>query len=406
MSKNIPTVCIFGVMGIELQSAGGVPDYETRKLDCRCYLTDDNIEAILVENRPDVLVSFGDVNEFSNLNKLPYYMRKKWIHFDSTNDLEKIGDQVFNVFINHCLDKKDVTKPKMVSIFTCTYNTREEDLSRAYKSIQEQSYVDWEWVVFDDSNDNGKTFDMLEQVASKDVRVRVHKQHRHSGIIGEVKYNAAMLCNGDILIEMDHDDELTENALMDVVKGFDRFPEVGFVYTDFVELGDQGQSLTYNPGWGFGYGSYRKEMYKGKEYDVVNSPNINPKTIRHIVASPNHIRAWRTGLYHMMGGHNRKIHVADDYEMMVRTFLISRMVHVSKLCYIQHHRSDGSNTQRVRNAEIQRMVRYISRKYDSMIHKKFESYGIDDYVWNKNGEYSDLNVPNPEKEQYCNFILE
>ena len=405
MSKNIPTVCIFGVMGIELQSAGGVPDYETRKLDCRCYLTDDNIESILINDRPDVLVSFGDVNDYKNLYKLPHHMRKKWIHVEGTNDLEDAGKQVFSTFINYCMSKKTDKDPKMVSIFTCTHNTGNLEINRAYKSIQDQNYGEWEWVIFDDSDDNN-IFDMLKEIASGDIRVSVYKAHRHSGVIGEVKNNAAMMCRGDILVEMDHDDALTENALGDVVGAFNRFPEAGFVYTYFVEIGENGQSLTYNPGWGFGYGSYRKEVYNGKELDVVNSPNINPKTIRHIVASPNHIRAWRTGFYHMIGGHNKKIHVADDYELMVRTFLTTRMVKVPKLCYIQHHKGDGSNTQRIRNAEIQRMVRYISNKYDKMIHQRFVSYGIDDFVWDEKAEASNLNVPNPEKEQYCNFILD
>ena len=55
MSKDLPTVCIFGVLDVKLQSPGPVPKYETRDMDCRCYLTDDGLEDILAKDRPDVI---------------------------------------------------------------------------------------------------------------------------------------------------------------------------------------------------------------------------------------------------------------------------------------------------------------------------------------------------------------
>ena len=222
-----------------------------------------------------------------------------------------------------------------------------------------QTYKDWEWVIMDDSEDD-KTFNELREFAEKDSRISVYKMHRHSGCIGEVKRNACMLSKGEILVELDHDDELTDNALMDVVNAFAEFPDAGFVYTDFAECLETGEPVQYGDGWGFGYGSYRREFYKNREYLVVNAPNINPKNIRHIVSAPNHIRAWRASLYREIGGHNHLIHVADDYELMVRTFLSTRMVRVPKMCYIQYRNIDG-NTHSDRNKEIQRLVRSFSQ---------------------------------------------
>ena len=40
------------------------------------------------------------------------------------------------------------------------------------------------------------------------------------------------------------------------------------------------------------------------------------------------------------------MHVADDYEILIRTFLHTRMVHIQRFGYIQYIQRDGGNTQR------------------------------------------------------------
>jgi len=293
-----------------------------------------------------------------------------------------------------------------VTVFTPAYKTGEK-IRRPFESLRAQTYPDWEWVIVDDSDDDGETFDMLRELAAKDHRVRVYKPGEHSGVIGHVKRSACMLGRGKYLVELDHDDELTPNALRWIVEAFESDEEIGFVYTDFAEEFEDGSPAIYGENWGFGYGSYRKETHGGQEYMVVNAPNINPKTIRHIVAAPNHTRCWRRSTYLEMGGHGDTIHVADDYEIMVRTFLCTRMCRVPHMCYIQYRNFDTGNTHRERNKEIQRLVRYFSQHYDKAIHDRFVELGVDDFVW-KDGELSfgRLNaVPNPETEPHCTITM-
>jgi hypothetical protein len=164
----------------------------------------------------------------------------------------------------------------------------------------------------------------------------------------------------------------------------------------------------YGDGWGFGYGSYRDETYNGLKYKVVNAPHINSKTIRHIVAAPNHIRAWRASTYREIGGHANEIHVADDYELMVRTFLHTRMARINYFLYVQYRNSEG-NTHRVRNQEIQRLVRYFSQWYDKRIHERFVQLGVDDSIYDekRGNTFWKLNmVKNPEVESHCTIIAE
>ena len=160
--------------------------------------------------------------------------------------------------------------------------------------------------------------------------------------------------------------------------------------------------MTYGPGWGMGYGKYRQEERGGVTYQVSESANINPKTVRHIVAMPNHLRTWRKSVYDEVGGHSEFMHVVDDYELMVRTFLETRMAHVPALCYIQYRNAVG-NTTFTRNKEIQRLVRYVSSWYDTAIHERFVELGVGDFVWCE-GQYTFWNlqkVPNPPVEPHC-----
>ena len=98
--------------------------------------------------------------------------------------------------------------------------------------------TNWEWIIVDDSDDDGKTFKLLTGLAKKDHRIQVFKPWEHSGVIGKVKNWACSLGKGQILVELDHDDELTDYALDYVVKGFEQFPEAGFLYTDCAEISE------------------------------------------------------------------------------------------------------------------------------------------------------------------------
>lgn len=107
----------------------------------------------------------------------------------------------------------------------------------------------------------------------------------------------------------------------------------------------------------------------------MSAPPINSITIRHIVSAPNHVRAWRADVYRSLNGHNPKWTIADDYDLCVRTFLETRMVHIPKLLYKQHI---GAHTaQRQQNELIQRNVAEIALFYDKNITARCEELGLD-----------------------------
>jgi glycosyltransferase involved in cell wall biosynthesis len=255
-----------------------------------------------------------------------------------------------------------------------------------------------------DSSDGGKTLKIAQKIAEMDPRVRVYDFNPKSGgIVGESKYRAASLCSGVYLLEFDHDDYLLPEALNLTVQAFKNFPDCKFVYSDCAEIDQNHNSLTYGNDFAFGYGSYREEEWNGRVYKAVNTQNINPKTIRHIVGVPNHIRAWDRFFYHSIGGHNRHLSIADDYELVVRSFLKTKFVRIPKMLYLQFFHN--SNTQNDSRADIQRRVRVISWHYNEQIKKRFEELGVVDWAYEHNPQ-SPLSAPSRfgSEENAVNYI--
>ena len=401
MVVKLPIVCIFGAENVALHSAQDVPEAEATELECYSYWNDRDFDAILIRHNPHVIISIGREGDYPNLLAAPFEIRRRWLHYPDLSDIAKIGSDAFYCYLAVCIDRRP--EQPLVSVFTPTYCTGSR-FARTFKSVINQTYNNWEWVIWDDSDDNGRTHQMLIRFAETDHRLRVIRGERHSGIIGEVKYNACMASRGELLVELDHDDELTPNALSYIVAAARLHPRCGFFYSDFAEVSPNRGPLRYPEGWGHGFGSYREEEFRGVTLLVVNAPNINAKTIRGLVAAPNHVRCWRRNTYLQVGGHNRHLHVADDMELLIRTFLISKMVRVPILCYLQYH--EGENTQRIRNRDIQRHVRYLRWKYDRRIHDRFLELGVDDWVWSELGQYSDLGRDNPQVEPSASIVAE
>lgn len=255
----------------------------------------------------------------------------------------------------------------MISVVTPTYHTDPDVLARTWASLKNQSYSDWDWVIYDDSQNDLVWRQIYGFMSDERFRITAYRGDSHLGSIGAVKNKAFMLATGNILVELDHDDELTPDCLQyvaDVFAGGARF-----AYSDWCELFADGTSGRYPDGWAFGYGDH----YWDDEHQVwaMKAPPINNVTIRHIVSAPNHLRAWDAGLYRSLNGHDPSLPVADDYDLVVRTFLQTEMVYIPKMLYKQH--IGPLTAQRVNKDKIQQYVAEIAMRYDEKISAKFSS---------------------------------
>lgn len=400
----LPRVLIIGDKNKSDLRSQKFASYEDDRLKVLHIEDDFNISKVLSDFRPDGIISVGDRwEDYKELSNYPIDFRRKWLHVKSTDE-PILGEAIFNA-MNQAMLEPFYENNQLISVFTPTYNTGQK-LYRTFESMKSQTYVNWEWVIVDDSNDQGKTLNICKEISSLDSRIKVYDiRPKSNGIVGESKYRAASLCCGRILVELDHDDVLLPEALRYTSEAFQKYPDAKFVYSDCAEIDENHNSLTYGDNFAFGYGSYRDEYYNGKLYKAVNTQNINPKTIRHIVGVPNHLRAWDRFFYHSIGGHNRNLSIADDYELLVRTFLKTKFVRIPKMLYLQFFHN--SNTQNTSRADIQRRVRAISSYYNEQIKQRFEELGVQDWAYEENPKWPTNSESRfGDKEGSVNYIFD
>jgi len=385
-TAKIPKILYIGKTKPELKSIKYL-SYEADELDVK-YLEDDSeVINIVTSFNPDAIITNGESwQEFPNLASLPLQFRKKWFNSKST---ENIGDAAYSVAMNSILSPSNLEDDQMISFFTPIYNTGEK-LWNTYRSVRDQTYSNWEWVLVNDSTDGGKTLKIAEEIALVDPRVKVYDfREKSGGCIGESKYRCCSLAKGYILAELDHDDLLVKTCAEDLHNAAQAHPECGMFYGDTAEVNEQWENHMYEEGFALGYGNYREEDYEGRSLRPANQQNINPKTIRHIVGVPNHVRAWRRSTYFEIGGHNRSLTIADDFELVIRSFLYSKICKIPKLSYIQflYNNSGGRNTHDLSRADIQRRVRTIAQYYNEQINARFIELGIEDWAYNERPDY-------------------
>ncbi len=377
-------------------------EYEDSSLRVLHVENDKDIAKVISDFKPDSIltVSKDSMKENKELCGMSLEIRNKWFNVENADDVVEAGNTAYHVAMNGMINNQVLEN--YVSWFTPIYNTGEK-LRLTYQSLVSQTNPNWEWVLVNDSNDGHETISIAEEIASIDPRVKLYDFNtKSSGIVGEAKYRAAVLCRGELLAELDHDDYLTPDATEMLYDAMHKFPDAGFYYTDSAEVDQNWESLTYGGGFAMGYGAYRDESALGMDFKVQVTPNLNPKTIRHIVGVPNHIRAWRRNLYYQIGGHNRGLSIADDYELLVRTFLNTKMCRIQKLGYIQFIYDDasGTNTHNSSRRDIQRRVRTVADYYSEAITKRFEDLGLEDWAAGVPGQLV-ADVPSRFDDEEC-----
>ena len=229
----------------------------------------------------------------------------------------------------------------LISVFTPTNNTTW--LPEAWESLKDQT-AEFEWVI---GTNGGADASKIPH----DPRVRVVSTGDWHGV-GDAKKKLCMASLGDVVLEFDHDDILAEGALALVAEAF-QDPEVGFVFSDTAEWDDAtGEPFTYSEA--YGWTSYPCEI-RGRKLLATNSRPVNARNMCQILYAPNHLRAWRKSVYDSLGGHDTKLVVADDFDLMARTYLITKMKHIQKPLYGYRRRADGGNTWLKHNKEIQKL---------------------------------------------------
>lgn len=379
------------------------------QLDCTINIINNEKELNkLYSSDYHILVTYGESDQeyaYKVNQIIPARLRNRWIHKKDINDVKELNYNVNYCYINNAIGSRKDSRPTF-SIFTSCYNSYEK-LYRAYNSIKNQVFKDWEWVIMDDSPDD-KHFEFLRNISKEDCRIRLYKRDKNSGNIGNVKNETIGLCRGQYVLEMDHDDEIMPDVLGDAVRVFQENEEVGFVYMETATVRENGENFSYGDFICKGYGGNYTVKQDGQWRVVYNTPNINNITLSHLVCLPNHPRIWRKSTLDKCGSYPELLPICDDYEIILRSCVTTKVAKVAKLGYYQYMNDGNSNFSLIRNGEINRIgPQYISPMFfegykvqDRM--RELDAYEDERYGW----EHSQLWKRDEEyQRKFCNMVV-
>jgi GT2 family glycosyltransferase len=202
-------------------------------------------------------------------------------------------------------------RPK-ISVIMPVYDTSIGVLNSAIQSVQRQHYENWELCICDDASPDARVRQSLENWQHQDARIKVTFSPRNEGISG-ASNQALRIASGEFVGFLDHDDELSPDALYEVVKLLQERPEADMIYSNEDRLDGEGRRTQpfYKPDWSPEYmlscmytchfGVYRKRRVDelggfragfdgSQDYDLVLRLSERTNQIYHI---PKILYHWR-----------------------------------------------------------------------------------------------------------------
>ena len=216
------------------------------------------------------------------------------------------------------------------SIYTPTHDSK--FLLRAAESLKAQTFKDFEWIIMPNGNAILPNTNELPN-----CRI-IEPSDKNSKVIGLLKAECCESAKGNVLVELDHDDELTPNCLQELFNEFSN-PSIDFCYSNASELDHDFEPFTYSANYGW---QDRPFVYKGRTIKEQLSFEPTAVSFSKIWFAPNHVRAWKKSFYEKIGGYNKNMDVLDDQDILSRTYIHGNVKHINKCLYIYYRHKDNT----------------------------------------------------------------
>lgn len=215
--------------------------------------------------------------------------------------------------------KKWKYRPK-ISIAVPAYKTAEVFLREMIESLQAQTYENWELCIANASPEDASMEFVLREYAGKDSRIQWKKLRENKGI-AENTNEAFSMASGEFVGLLDHDDVLAPNALFEIVKALNAYPDIDVLYTD-------------------------EDKIRGEGILEHFQPHLKPDFNLDLLRSNNYICHFfvvKKSLQEQAGGFRREFDGAQDYDFIFRcTEKAKHIYHIPEILY--HWRTHQSST--------------------------------------------------------------
>ena len=216
--------------------------------------------------------------------------------------------------------RKQWKKQPLISVVVPAYKTPEKFLREMIKSLEAQTYTNWELCIANASPEDTAMAEVLREYTGKDVRVKVEDLKENLGIAENT--NAAMeMASGEYTGLLDHDDLLAPQALYRIVEALNQSREEPDVF-------------------------YSDEDKVTTDLSEHFQPHFKPDFNVDLLRSNNYITHFfvvRTSLIRQVGGFRREYDGAQDYDFIFRcTEAAKKICHIPEVLY--HWRTHQAST--------------------------------------------------------------
>jgi len=184
------------------------------------------------------------------------------------------------------------------SIYTPTHNAKY--LLRAAESLAAQKFKDFEWIIMPNSS-----VELPDLSKLPNCRI-IKATDESSKKIGLLKGECCDAAQGNVLVELDHDDELTPDCLEELYNAFSSDDSVDFCYSNDADLDKDLKPFSYSSFFGW---KDRPFIYKNRIIKEQVSFHPTAASFSKIWFAPNHVRAWRKSFYEKIGGYNKTMEI-------------------------------------------------------------------------------------------------
>lgn len=197
----------------------------------------------------------------------------------------------------------------LISVVVPVYNPEPRWLEDMLDSVILQVYPNWELCVHDDASTEEHVRGILERYRRVDRRIKVTCGQENAGIC-EASNAALSNATGEFVALLDHDDELTPDALFEVVRLLQGHPGADLIYSDEDMMDEAGNRFgpRFKPDWS-------PEMLLALNYVI-------------------HLSVYRMSLLGEIGGFRPGFEGSQDYDLVLRfTEKTDKVFHIPKVLY-------------------------------------------------------------------------
>ncbi len=206
-------------------------------------------------------------------------------------------------------NKASLKSTPLISIVVPCYNTPLKYLEPLVRSVISQKYEKWELILSDGSVDPTKSR-AIRKMSDQDERIKYVKLAENKGIVGNTN-EGLKKATGEFIGFLDHDDILSEHALIEVILALNKNPDTDLFYSDEDKLSDDGRTRLlpfFKPDW---------------------SPDLL-LAVNYIT----HFTVVRKTTVDKIGGLRPGFDGAQDYDFLLRvTEITDKIVHIPKILY-------------------------------------------------------------------------